>query len=99
MVLLKEQERICLELGDKDNLQSSLGKKCLGTRDSPKWMTRSLGYPALRRIIFLRNFVLLRVGLVHVKKETYAAIGLVAKIALLKMQVAQFGSAVATLSN
>ena len=40
--------------------------------------------------------VRLRVRLVHVEEKTHAAIGLVAEIALLKMQLAQFGSAVAT---
>jgi hypothetical protein len=58
----------------------------------------TLCYPALRRI-FRHGFVRLRVGLIHVKQEAHAAIGLVAKIALLKMQVAEFGSAVATLSD
>jgi hypothetical protein len=54
--------------------------------------------PALRRILRY-GLVRLRVGLVDVKQETHAAVGLVAKIALLKMQIAEFGSAVATLSD
>jgi len=50
-------------------------------------------------VILLHSFGRLRMGLIHVKEETHAAVELLAKIAFLGVQVAQFGSAVATLSN
>jgi len=39
------------------------------------------------------------VGLIHVEQEKHAAIGIVAKIAFLRMQLADFGSAIAALGD